>query len=442
MKLPLLNVIVMLLLAGTVSHCGNNTGKESSAVKSHAIPNEENNSVSRVKDGESITYIYTTLNPVSGSKKGYRFECDNVLKLRKLIAATGFPTDLLNSTPILSIDSPAYAELKVNEQPVLSCLPADKTFYKIVLEGKAKYFFTENKLSLTRLYHLGCQSLADSMGFKQETTFPIPTELVESLKVYSASDEDDISCMEGFEIGAKIIWKSGETKSITMKKGERLPLTTYAALKADGSNALITLVQEGRCEWIEQTTVGGALLISGNVPLNFQNQAACTLTISAEAGTLLADSKKLEITAPPLPVEANGWTRDLPSDTGAGGTLGDSGDGICNGTEDCVYKDLSGHLWAKMDDSYRTYDQALSYCFELSYGSYTDWRLPTAEELLQSSVEKIYSLKERGKLNLYDYSWAINTDPLNASMANFVSLIGNGILKSSKSTQLRNICIR
>jgi hypothetical protein len=434
------SVYLLSFFALASTQCGR--GSSTSDVKSHAIPNEENNTVYRVKDGESIHYIYATVNPVSGVKKGYKIECDNVLKLRKLIASTGFPTDLINSTPILAIDSLGYTELKVDEQPSLSCVASDKTYYKSELDGKTKYFFADNKLNRTRLFHLGCQGLADTLGFKEESAFPLPADLIEKLKIYSVSDEDDISCMQGFEIGAKLVWTNGESKTLTLAKTERLPLTTFAALRADGSNAAITLVKEGRCEWVEQTSVGPALLISGNVPVDFQNEMKCTLTFNADAGSPLADTKTLVIKAPPLPVEANGWTRDPLSDNGAGGPLGSAGDGLCNGTEDCVYKDLKGHLWARMDNQYRYHDQALTYCFDLNYGSYSDWRLPTADELSEASAAKIFSLREATKLNLYDYSWAINSSASDPLQANFVSLTNNSILVTSKSTLFRNICIR
>jgi len=48
----------------------------------------------------------------------------------------------------------------------------------------------------------------------------------------------------------------------------------------------------------------------------------------------------------------------------------------------------TGLIWQKEDDGIeRTYDEAISYCRELRIGGYSDWRLPTLEELLTIVVQ-------------------------------------------------------
>lgn len=86
------------------------------------------------------------------------------------------------------------------------------------------------------------------------------------------------------------------------------------------------------------------------------------------------------------------WLRDSVSDTGAGGG---TTTGTCDGTEDCVYKDqLTGLYWSKGSaSSVATWESAITYCENLSYGTYTNWRLPTAKEMSQAHIDGIWSIK-------------------------------------------------
>jgi len=43
---------------------------------------------------------------------------------------------------------------------------------------------------------------------------------------------------------------------------------------------------------------------------------------------------------------------------------------------------VSGLTWQKTYDSQKTWQQALAYCESLSYGGYSNWRLPSKKELL------------------------------------------------------------
>lgn len=105
------------------------------------------------------------------------------------------------------------------------------------------------------------------------------------------------------------------------------------------------------------------------------------------------------------------WTRDTLSDTGAGG--GGATDGVCNGSEACVYLDnTTGLRWSRYDGTTRTWENAITYCDGLNYGGYTDWRLPTQKELQQAYVDGIWSTKGATKLNL-DYDHMSATRPSN-----------------------------
>ncbi|WP_176736638.1 DUF1566 domain-containing protein [Oligoflexus tunisiensis] len=408
----------------------------------NAVTNDENNTVARIRDGDTIFYVYVTNLPETGAKKGYRFDCDTIPKLRRLIASTGFPTDFLNATPIHDFDSQETMELKLDEQPLLSCNNPEKTFYKVEFPDKTRYFFADSAKSRTRLYNIGCQSLAENMGFKTEAAVAVTPDFITNLKVFSADDGDDISCIEGYEIGAGLAWTSGADTTLVLNKAQRLPLTTFAANRVDGSSATLSLKRTGTCDWVESTQVNAALLITGQTPYDFQGKVSCTLDITAEEGTPQAEKKTLHIKAQPLPVESNGWIRDPKSDTGVGGAPGEAGDGLCNGNEHCVYRDTRGRLWSRVDNTYRNYDQAQTNCFKLVYGGYSDWRLPTVDELRLAYRDKIYDLKEPGKLDMYSYSWSVNAVENDPAQAYFVSFYTGEALKKAKTTLLMHLCIR
>ncbi|HET9240231.1 MAG TPA: DUF1566 domain-containing protein [Oligoflexus sp.] len=429
-----------LVLSAMLVACG--ATDEDSQVKMNAVPTYESNSVVRVRDAESIFFAYVTVNPQSGARKGYRFDCDTIPKLRRLISSTGFPTDFLSSTPIYDFDSKDAQDLKLDEQPRLSCSNPDKALYKVDFADKTRFFFADTSKSRTRLYNLGCQSLVDNMGFQIDAATTVTPDFISNLKIFSADDNDDISCIGGIEIGAKLQWTTPTNSILTLKKADRLPLTTFAARKADGTQAALTLARTGKCDWVESTAVNGALLITGQTPYDFQGQVSCTLEIKAEEGSSRAESKTFQINALPLPVESNGWIRDPLSDTGVGGALGEAGDGLCNGKENCVYNDPRGRLWSRVDNTYRNFDDAQTFCFKLVYGGYSDWRLPTVAELKQAVTDKVYDLAPIDKLDLYSYSWSVNVVPTDTTQAYYVSLIDGTDRPLTKKTVLMHNCIR
>ena len=53
-----------------------------------------------------------------------------------------------------------------------------------------------------------------------------------------------------------------------------------------------------------------------------------------------------------------------------------------NSADGCIIDTSTGLMWQKEDDGVeRNFRDAIQYCDELSLGGYTDWRLPTADEL-------------------------------------------------------------
>ncbi len=107
------------------------------------------------------------------------------------------------------------------------------------------------------------------------------------------------------------------------------------------------------------------------------------------------------------------WVRDAQSDNGAGG--GTAGNGLCEGSEHCVFKDLlTGLYWTRHDGSFQTWENAITYCNGLNgtiCGGYASgWRLPTSKEQFQAYIDGIYSLKDANKLNLEgNTAWSSTT---------------------------------
>lgn len=146
-------------------------------------------------------------------------------------------------------------------------------------------------------------------------------------------------------------------------------------------------------------------------------------------------------------VQATGanWLRDSLSDNGSGGGTGNNS--TCDGTEECVYKDrLTGAYWAKVTSTQDTWENAIAHCDGLSYGSYTDWRLPTQKEMLQAYVDGIWSLKDSTKLNLLATSyWSATTNAQSTTYAftmNFAGGAGGQGTKTSAVAVYQGVCVR
>jgi photosystem II stability/assembly factor-like uncharacterized protein len=270
--------------------------ESTSELKRSAIPNDPNVRVVRVVDGSLIKFVM-----VSGNK-GYELSCSDPLGLLKLVDATGFPSILLNSYPPISMD--AAAELKIDQQPKITCQPEDKLLYKIDLDGKTKYFFGAK--GSTKLYMFGCQGLVDAMGFDILKARTLDPMLVDENPIFDVSDEQDLNCLQGVTIGAKASWDAAKEGSLAVIPGKELPVLTYAAKNPNGSGTNLSLVKEGRCEWLNVATLPSALVINGTVPSDFMNQT-CQITVTAAGGTIMEDSKKLLIeTCPPTAINNGG----------------------------------------------------------------------------------------------------------------------------------------
>ncbi|MEK7152924.1 MAG: hypothetical protein AAB834_03185, partial [Patescibacteria group bacterium] len=109
------------------------------------------------------------------------------------------------------------------------------------------------------------------------------------------------------------------------------------------------------------------------------------------------------------------WLRDSVSDTGIGG--GTASNGACEGTEDCVYQDRVTKLYyAKASTSIYTWESAITICENLTYGTYTDWRIPSQKGIMQAYSDGIWSLAAAGKLNLQSGTyWSASTDSVSAA---------------------------
>lgn len=125
------------------------------------------------------------------------------------------------------------------------------------------------------------------------------------------------------------------------------------------------------------------------------------------------------------------WQRDSLSDTGTNGS--GASNGICDGSEVCVYKDqFTGLFWLKGDGSKRTWEEAIRYCDSTTQGNYQDWRLPTQKELLQAYTNGITSQKQALNLSASLF-WSSTTTSLNTSKAFLVELLAGRVYENSKS---------
>ena len=156
-----------------------------------------------------------------------------------------------------------------------------------------------------------------------------------------------------------------------------------------------------------------------------------------------ADNGSFPTNAPPGfgAVPGSNWLRDSVSDNGAGG--GTASNGACEGTEDCVYQDrITGLYWAKDDGTDRTWENAVTYCEGLSYGTYTDWRIPTQKEQFLAYVDGVWGQKTPLALIANRY-WSSTTDSTWTSDIKVLDLYSGYAPGNDKTTSsLRVLCTR
>ena len=140
-------------------------------------------------------------------------------------------------------------------------------------------------------------------------------------------------------------------------------------------------------------------------------------------------------------VTGSNWLRDSTTDDGLSG--GAAADGLCNGGEACLIKDtLTGLLWTRGDSTQRSWESTISYCENLNYGGYSDWRLPTQKELMQAYVDGIWSQRGPTKLSLMSYVWSATTVSYSTTAAWMVYLNYGSIAASNKTSSGYALCVR
>ena len=133
--------------------------------------------------------------------------------------------------------------------------------------------------------------------------------------------------------------------------------------------------------------------------------------------------------------------RDLASDTGVGG--GTASNGVCDGTEDCVYLDrTTGQYWIKDDATTRTWEIAITFCEGLTLGTYADWRVPTQKELLMASIDRIFEVKTPLNITNVGY-WTATTVSTSAGASAQEVFPSSATTASVPKTNSANVlCVR
>lgn len=130
-----------------------------------------------------------------------------------------------------------------------------------------------------------------------------------------------------------------------------------------------------------------------------------------------------------------GWLREPTSDTDS--------DGQCDAGEDCVLIDRIANLhWMKYDGTARLWEDAITHCVNSTYGSFSDWRLPTIKEMMQASINGI---RTQTALNLSPslmYSSTTRADVAANAWSMAIGGLGNTGSSIKSSTSLSNTCVR
>jgi hypothetical protein len=105
-----------------------------------------------------------------------------------------------------------------------------------------------------------------------------------------------------------------------------------------------------------------------------------------------------------------------------------------------TYKDeITGLVWTDDRGSF-TWENAIGHCNGLTYGSRSDWRLPTQKELQQAYVDGIWSKKTELSLQNAYYRSA-SSPSANATNAWLVVLSDGTAYYYSKTNTYRVVCV-
>lgn len=134
------------------------------------------------------------------------------------------------------------------------------------------------------------------------------------------------------------------------------------------------------------------------------------------------------------PSLTSNWVRDAVSDS--------DGNTECNLAEECVYIDKVTNLyWARSSGSSVAWEAAISACESLSWGTYTNWRMPSQKELFQAYINGIFSLKNPLNMTQANYQ-SSTTLGLDSTKVYSINLATGEGTAATKVTTARSLCVR
>lgn len=113
-------------------------------------------------------------------------------------------------------------------------------------------------------------------------------------------------------------------------------------------------------------------------------------------------------------------------------------------SDQCVYKDkITNIMWSQLLAIDKTNSEAITYCNDITFGSYSDWRLPTQKEVMLAYVHGMISLASPNFIpNTEDLYWTSTTfTGFGSSNVHFEG--ATGFIESSINNSLIDvICVR
>jgi len=120
------------------------------------------------------------------------------------------------------------------------------------------------------------------------------------------------------------------------------------------------------------------------------------------------------------------------------GDFTDNGDGT-------VTDDNTGLVWQEGEGGQKTWEDAISYCEDLSLAGYTDWRLPNIKELESITEDTLYN--PAIDTNFFpdanaSYYWS-STTSANSSSGAWRVAFSNGLVRNDHKTNNSYVrCVR